>query len=759
MVRKMDENKKQLIERPISENALVSSHSFEAETRLACVSEHKIKPIIGYRTNSYHPINEYYKLIVSPDNQYIAEQCGKAIYLIRRNTRKVFQVIPLEGISAAFSFTPDSKKLIVADSKGKISVWENESGVYQNTIETKRKYIKKIHISKDGKTLLLDAGAPIELYKIETGECIASYALGIEILGFGPDDQSLIRVDSHLIEVIDIQDGKKLRSFKFPYITKAVLSPDHNKVFVGDGIGDKKISLDIKTGHKREIEVRLRISNGSMAFHSSERYLILCNQQYENHLELWDFETHSKIDIPGKWEDVQICPDEEMFYAKEEGKGNFSFWDIQNGKKIFEINPDGYLNIVKPEISHGHDLLITSGYQEGATLWNLKTGHDQHHFTEYSRNVFNAYFSHNDKLLLTDSNYDRINLWDTESGSCLRRWHKYPYQLVLAFAPNNHWLAYIVDKEIIVENIYDEGLNYKLSLGDIREKKIKFSDDNHLFYLFSIDPSGNSFTYNIYEANTGKPIKKYRHERNFGQDTKLDIDFTRAYLYVIDGGRIIQTDLITGETIQTFHGPVEDFDRFPITSLALDPNGKWLAGAYQQTHVALWKMDGDGKPQLIIDATTMNPNGIQNLNFMKEEILMVCSVDGTITFWDIARKSILAKLYCVKNGYLWTTPPDEFAPNGWLHSDRTDLISLASVDENGKVIEYIPEEDPRFNDYMQIYNDPEMVMTRLYDYERYKELLENRIQMKDRTGDKLLEESRNSVHNLFLETGEMKKSV
>ena len=754
----MNEKNKQLVENPTSNNALVSLHSFEAETRLACVPEHTLKPIIGYRINSYHPINENYRLIVSPNDEYIAEQCGKAINLIRRNTGKVFQVISLGGIRTSFVFTPDSKDVIVGDSNGKISMWEIETGVCQNVIETQRKSIKNIYISQDGKTLCLDNGDVIELYKIKTGECVRAFDFRVELLGFGPDDRSLVGMNANSIEVIDIHDGKTLRTYAFSYIAEAALSPSRNQILVVDAVG-KKTSLDLKNGQSRDIQIISRFSNGSMAIDSLGRTILLCSQGNESYLELWNLETHNKTDIPGKWEDVQISPDEKMFYAKEADKGKFSFWNIQNGNQLFEINPDGNLNVVEPVISNGHGLMITSGYQEGATLWDLKTGYDQHHFTKYSRNVFNAYFSQNEKLLLTDCWPDRINLWDTETGSCLRRWQKYPYQLQLAFTPDNHLLAYIVGEEIIVENILYERLEYKLSIGDVREIKIKFSDDNNFLYQFSIDPSRKYITYSIYQAKTGNLIKKYRHESIINQDTKFYIDFTQAHLYVIDAGRITQTNLITGETIQTFRGPVEDFDRFSITSMAFVPNGKWLAGAYQQTHVALWKMDGDGKPQLIMDTTTMNPNGIQNLCFMKEEVLMICSLDGVISFWDIARKSLLATLYCVKEGYLWTTPPDEFAPNGWLHTDRTDLIALTSIAEDGKVIEYISENDPRFKDYFQIFNDQEMVMTRLNDYERYQELLKNRIQIKDQTEHRLLEKSRNGAENPLLSAGKMNKSI
>ncbi len=320
-------------------------------------------------------------------------------------------------------------------------------------------------------------------------------------------------------------------------------------------------------------------------------------------------------------------------------------------------------------------------------------------------------------------------------------------------------LAYIVGEEIIIENIFYEDVEFKLPIGNVQQKKIKFSDDNNFLYHFSIDPSQKCFTYAIYQAKTGKLIEKYRHESNFNNDTKYDIDFARAHIYTIDGGRIVQTNLITGEIIKTFRGPVEEFDRFPITSMAFDPNDKWVAGVYQKSHVAFWKMHGDGKPQTIMDTTTMNPNGVQNLRFMKDEVLMISSLDGIITFWDNARKSILVKLYCLSNGYLWTTPPDEFAPNGWLYTNRTDLIALTSVEENGKVVECIDKEDPRYKDYLQIYNDQEMVMTRLNDFERYQELMENRIQMKARTEHQLLEDSRNDAQSLLLKAGKTEKSV
>ena len=50
----------------------------------------------------------------------------------------------------------------------------------------------------------------------------------------------------------------------------------------------------------------------------------------------------------------------------------------------------------------------------------------------------------------------------------------------------------------------------------------------------------------------------------------------------------------------------------------------------------------------------------------------------------------------------------------------------------------IPEDDERYKDYMRLYNDGEMVMNRINDWDRYSELLRVRLNNKEAMVDKLL---------------------
>jgi WD40 repeat protein len=131
---------------------------------------------------------------------------------------------------------------------------------------------------------------------------------------------------------------------------------------------------------------------------------------------------------------------------------------------------------------------------------------------------------------------------------------------------------------------------------------------------------------------------------------------------------------------------------------------------------------------------------ILNLEVFSEgKLLVAVSYDGVITFWDYESSRLLATSYALDEGFLWTTPPDDFAKDGWLYTDRPDLVSLAAIDPLDGHFDYLEENDKRFSDYLQIYNDGEMVMTRIHAWERYQELINLRVGHKTEMDSKLIE--------------------
>jgi WD40 repeat protein len=178
-----------------------------------------------------------------------------------------------------------------------------------------------------------------------------------------------------------------------------------------------------------------------------------------------------------------------------------------------------------------------------------------------------------------------------QTGICLQKWDKY-YFKGSALSPNGHIITYIIGKEITVENIFDQSFLYKIQTNyEGWRSELKFSHDNKYLHYIFLDSTHNILSYIIYHAESGTQIEKYQHQIEIHSEIEYEVDFNRSSLYIIENGKIIQLNIKTREVIKPFSGPSEEFDHFPIKSMAHDPNGKWLAGTYLGSHLALWKME------------------------------------------------------------------------------------------------------------------------------------------------------------------------
>jgi len=105
--------------------------------------------------------------------------------------------------------------------------------------------------------------------------------------------------------------------------------------------------------------------------------------------------------------------------------------------------------------------------------------------------------------------------------------------------------------------------------------------------------------------------------------------------------------------------------------------------------------------------------------------------DGTVRFLSLSQYELLATCHVLTDGYLWTAPPDDFAPCGWLHTNRLDLVDLVSRDSQGFAPEAVTDAAVR-RQYFSRYHDAAMVMNRIHDYDRYVQDLDSRMRLQGR---------------------------
>jgi hypothetical protein len=116
--------------------------------------------------------------------------------------------------------------------------------------------------------------------------------------------------------------------------------------------------------------------------------------------------------------------------------------------------------------------------------------------------------------------------------------------------------------------------------------------------------------------------------------------------------------------------------------------------------------------------------------------------DSKVRFLDRVSGELLGTLHYSDDAFLWTTPPDAAAgaPSGWLWTDRPELVHLVECNqEGGEDRRAVVPNDQRFRDYMLAYNRQDMVMARISDPQRYKELTSRHRKVMERLERKMVQ--------------------
>lgn len=154
-----------------------------------------------------------------------------------------------------------------------------------------------------------------------------------------------------------------------------------------------------------------------------------------------------------------------------------------------------------------------------------------------------------------------------------------------------------------------------------------------------------------------------------------------------------------------------------VSSLSLSPNGERLACGLEDGRLLVWKTsDFEKELERFLDTSRTQITG---LAWCGRHLARACAM-GTLTFLDAKEYRTLATFHALEQGFLWTTPPDEAAPNGWLWTDRPELINVLECEEDGSHPRALPADDPARIDHLKLYNSERMVMMRLNDPEAYR---------------------------------------
>jgi WD40 repeat protein len=763
-------NEKQLKLQGEKQQALAKVISIEKSLRESCVPEKVMRQVITAREKK----EVFDQFVFSPDGKWIALKIAELIYIWDREQGRSIQVLKHKGLVDTIAFSNDGKKLFaIVDN---VFLIQNiESGLILNSfpidmgaeminVISDEVVIIKGPLNKNLLRLNVISGEILKYDFRFEDYTISSKKNEIITTGFmyEKNEDGKISKYWYAIQFWDIETGNPILDRRIDLgkdeLIGITTSSNNKDIFVF--LKDRSVMLIIDQQNRniREIDFsyQTKIHMYQPVICPDGKYLLASGSIHRKTLYLIETAT-GKITriIDGDFNGYEFSPDGTEFAVDRRSKqepypdSGIEIWNIATyeNTKILDRCVDSQSNFA---LSTTNERLVTDSSENNLIIWNLNTGYPQHTLSDHQQFISDIKLSPDGKYLASASWDKTVRIWDVNTGQCIDRIYFDQNPNALAFSPDGKYLAvaenqYLQKNIIEIMDIWTGNKIYKMEQEEYWGKYIEFSKDGHTLIISNGTNSHNLSPVTFWDYETGKlhsfDLNNISWHSRYGYSFIFhNILYYQGQKFLaigINHNKIHVFDIESGDDIACF-----EKHKDAIAAIALHPSKPILISADDNNQIFKWNFKTGEYLQAFqsLGPCVWRWRHIRNLAISENEKWLVSSsFDGKLSYWDYETGLLLATSYALDRGFLWITPPDEFAPNGWLHTDRPDLISLIEVNkEDQGNPTFINENDQRFKDYMQIYNDQDMVMTRLNDWARYQELLNIRLGNKNTVSGLLL---------------------
>ena len=760
----MAEENSKLLRRSVVQKALASVKAFEKDARLACAPERAIKT----RNICLPASRDVSEFCFLPDGQSIVVVIYGKIYLWHIALDECIRAFDQQVSTNKIDISPDGKLLVSGGTDHALRLWDISSGEGLKTVEGHTEPIKKVAFSPDGATVVSCTESRIGLLTLGSAGSFRRVGISAHDVVFSPDGKRIITASGDALHWLDPFTGARIQTFEMAEDVHhhLVVTPDGKTIVTSSDVDSCIRLIDTQTREQKKFEMDTIDPGESSLAISPDGETILyrrCGLVF-----LWDIREEQLLEkVWGVFErTIGFSPDNQHF-ALRDLVGGLDIWrkNVWGGhsrlqKKIIKPN-SAAVRVDRMSLTPDGKTLLTSGMDGGVTLWDLRSG-ELESFSVAPGQVINTLdISSDGRTVLASFSDHTVRLWDAREQRCLHSWWEEDILSRVAISPDGKVVVYCDSKKIFIRDSKTGTLlfTFEVSTGQADWFVLAFSADSRTLY------TKKTGLFHQWDLRRGKALREIRLAE-FGKEQgispggfgcfNLNPDKTLCLSSAVcDRKSFFRLwDLEKGRCLQecgNFHSPVRN--------LVMHPDGKTaLAGDFGndlrvfdlETGESLYTLGG---PCRLEDADIdWDPDGkgcgirqpggrkiIDELRISRDGKLIIGgNNEGTVYFWQYATGKLLATAYNLDRGYLWITPPDEVAPNGWLHTNRMDLIFLYEEDKaDSSRPEIIPAEDERFQAYMRLNNDGEMVMARVNNWGRYQELLRLRLGNKNAMADRL----------------------
>lgn len=357
----------------------------------------------------------------------------------------------------------------------------------------------------------------------------------------------------------------------------------------------------------------------------------------------------------------------------------------------------------------GSELVTAGGHS--AIVWDLNEGAPRFRLNAHTDRINAVTYSRDGRHILTAGSDGSVIAWSSETGA---------RELLIEHGTAATGAMYSPDMRIIAvaglsgrASVYD--VNSHMPVQEFNEhwrglSCISFTPDSRRIVVASGDRSAC-----MYDIPTGRLILRFPHD-----------DEVRAMAVTVDGTRMVTGclngelrvwDLHNGRMVTSIHAHQNG-----VNAVAVNRCGDRIISGGADHLVRVWKWE-DGRCESIgrehtdqVTSIGVSPTG---------DRVFTGGADHVVRCWDFSWNNttegpdapedlpLLATMYNLERGFLWTTPPakEENAESGWFWTDQPALLRVVSREQDSAEEKLLTDQDK--DDYFAVFHRKDMVMARL----------------------------------------------
>lgn len=674
---------------------------------------------ITHRTGTH--LHQYHGVAVSPDG-------SRMVTANRDHTARLWDIASGQCLMVfkghtdelrRAAFTNDGKCAVTCANDGTLRVWDCRTGACVLILNGHKGNVTTVAVSPDDRHLISGGGdGTLRVWSLPGGACelvVAPTGNPIAKVLVTKDAGALVTLDSNGVvcrwSFPDIGDPFLINEGSFPNRVNDIALTVDGKI-----VGSARAGLycfDMLTGSQERSfplepykPYRVAVTpDGARLVTCCHLKTILVLERETGTIER-QFGGHND-DVTG----MALTPDG-MAICTVSLDWTCRIWDIGKGECLRTIKPAW--NVFRLSLSGDGKCLAAFDASGAAKVWDLVDGSQR----VVSRgDVWSVAFLALPDLIATGHKDGSVCLWDNRGGregpETVIKAHSGPVSCLAALRPGTSFATCAYDGTLKLWDVEKRDCTMAYSIpGKITALAI---DENtqRIAVCHVLDKR-----INVHDLRSGNRIAVLKGH-TWASVPNLSVAI-RGLHFLPDGkglvscghdGRVILWDPVTFEASQILEEP-----GCAILSMALEKDGLHAVIGTLDRGVYRWDLKGGRREALYpveglaVLSVALSPD---------EKTLFAAFGDGTVRIIDMGSAALLCAIQNVDNGFFWSVPPDEHTPDGWVWTDRDDLLHIVEQDNSGGVLGAVPLNDERRKAYVRTRNNAAMVQARLKGLEAY----------------------------------------